>query len=63
MNLIYNAIDWLSVKFTVGSIALAVITWNGFIAGLSVLTLLSTLIYNLIKIYKEVKRNKDVTKN
>jgi large-conductance mechanosensitive channel len=57
-QIIGNSIDWLSVKFTIGSIFLAAITWNAFIGVLSVFALVSTIVYNGIRIYKELKHKK-----
>jgi hypothetical protein len=57
-QIINNSIDWVSVKFTFGSIFLAAITWNGFLAILSGVALLSTVVYNGIRIYKELKNKK-----
>lgn len=58
MKHISEAIDWLSIKITGGSILLAAITWNQALAILSGVALLSTIIYNGIRIYKEIKKTK-----
>lgn len=51
-------IDWTSIKLTGLSVFLAVISWNEFIGGMSLLAVLSTIGYNAIRIYKEVKKKK-----
>lgn len=56
MKHITDAIDWLSIKITAGSLLLAAMTWNQVLAGLSGIALLSTIVYNGIRIYKEVKK-------
>jgi len=58
MNEIFGAIDWLSVKFTTITIPFLFIG-NGLMQGLGITVMLSTLAYNLIRIYKEIKRKKD----
>lgn len=55
-----TAIDWFSIKLMGISIALAVINWNKITGILSVIALTSTIIYNVVKIYKEFK-NKNNT--
>lgn len=53
-----NAIDWLSIKLNVGAIALAAIsgqTWLYFLTGLATV---STIAYNGVRIYKELKNKK-----
>ncbi len=57
-QLINSSVDWLSIKLTGASILLAAITWNGFIGILSGVALLSTIVYNGIRIYKEIKNKK-----
>lgn len=57
---IQNTIDWLSIKLTGIGIMLAAITWNKFVGILSVIALGSTIVYNLIRIYKELKRTKKI---
>lgn len=58
MEHIKNAIDWLSIKLTGISLVLAAITWGGFIAFLSGIALCTTIVYNGIRIYKELKAKK-----
>ncbi len=48
-----EVVDWFSIKITGLSITLALITWNQF---LGILALASTIVYNAIKIYKELKK-------
>jgi hypothetical protein len=51
-----EVIEWFSIKITGFSITLALITWNQFLGILSGVALISTIVYNVIKIIKEVKR-------
>lgn len=53
-----DAIDWLSVKLSVGGSCLAVITGNQVLMGLSGIMIVSTIVYNTIRIIKELKRKK-----
>jgi large-conductance mechanosensitive channel len=53
---LFEAVDWFSIKITGVSITLALITWNQFLGILSGVALISTIVYNVIKIIKEVKR-------
>ena len=56
MKHITDAIDWLSIKITTGALLLAAMTWNQILAIMSGIALLSTIAYNGIRIYKELKR-------
>lgn len=58
MNHIMNAIDWLSIKLTGAGVIMAAINWNNLTMTLTILALSTTFIYNLIRIYKEVKNKK-----
>jgi large-conductance mechanosensitive channel len=53
---LFENVDWFSIKITGVSITLALITWNQFLGILSGVALISTIVYNVIKIIKEVKR-------
>jgi hypothetical protein len=53
---LFEVVDWFSIKITGVSITLALITWNQFLGILSGVALISTIVYNVIKIIKEVKR-------
>jgi len=53
-----TAIDWLSIKLNGLCVALAVISGNQFLGILAGIATASTIIYNGIRIYKEVKKNK-----
>lgn len=51
-----HTIDWTSVKLSGASICFTAITWSNITAIGSGLVILSTLIYNGIRIYKELKK-------
>lgn len=61
-QMIYQSIDWASLKITggvaSGGFLLGAVTGNGFITGLTVIVLCSTLLYNIIRIVKELKNKK-----
>lgn len=54
MQVIAEIIDWLSVKITVGAVVLCAITGSGIMIALSVIGVGTTIIYNGIRIYKEL---------
>jgi hypothetical protein len=56
--ILYSAIDWLSVKLNGACIALAFITGEQWLKGLAAIATVSTIIYNGIRIYKELKNTK-----
>ena len=56
---IAEVIDWTSVKLTGGSVFLGLITGNQILMGLAGLATISTIVYNAIRIYKELKRKTD----
>jgi hypothetical protein len=49
-------IDWHSVKLTLASTGLALITGNGVLMVLTIISIVTTIVYNAIKIYKELKK-------
>ena len=51
------AIDWLSVKLTTLAIPFLFLG-SGVVQTLGVVVMLSTFAYNVIRIYKEVKKKK-----
>ena len=53
-----TTIDWVSVKLLGTGIVLLVVSWGIIITVLSGLAFFSTLLYNGIKIYKELKNKK-----
>jgi hypothetical protein len=53
------AIDWISIKLMAVSIVFLSITWSSFAGSLSLIALATTIVYNGIRIYKELKRSKD----
>lgn len=55
MKIIYSAIDWTSVKLCGISTTPLFINVNPIIKWLSALAILSTVVYNSVKIYKELK--------
>jgi hypothetical protein len=55
-EIIMHSVDWTSVKLCGVGVGLSVITWNVAIGILSGVALLSTIVYNGIRIYKEVKK-------
>lgn len=55
---ISHAIDWLSIKLNGIAIGLAVVTGNGVLMGLTGAATVLTIIYNAIRIYKELKHKK-----
>lgn len=54
---IYNAIDWMSVKLNAPCL-LGFISGNSFLVGLAAFASISTILYNGIRIYKELKNKK-----
>jgi len=55
-QIVGSSIDWLSVKFMGISIVLATITPSTILQVMSGIMVLSTIIYNGIRIYKELKK-------
>jgi hypothetical protein len=55
MEHIYHSIDWLSIKLTGVAIPFLFITGSDVLRLLGYAVMLSTLIYNGIRIYKELK--------
>lgn len=53
-HIVYNAIDWVSIKLNAPCVILF-ITGNQFLIGLAAIASISTVIYNGIRIYKELK--------
>ena len=51
-----NAIDWVSVKLNGAAIVLAVVTWSTILAWLAGIATISTIVYNGIRIYKELTK-------
>ena len=58
MQSIFSAVDWLSVKFTLLATPFLFIG-SASIQLLGVVAVCSTIVYNCIRIYKELKRKKD----
>jgi energy-converting hydrogenase Eha subunit E len=54
-----HIIDWTSVKLCGISVFLTVITWNQVMGFLSIIAVVSTIAYNAIRIYKELKKKKN----
>lgn len=59
MTDISQIIDWTSMKLTAAAVLLTIITWTQFMGLLSGIAVISTIIYNAIRIYKELKNKKD----
>lgn len=55
MKTIYDSIDWLSVKLNTPGAVMLFITVGDVIKILGAASIASTLIYNGIRIYKELK--------
>lgn len=53
-----EVIDWTSIKLCGVTVFLGVITWSKVMGVLSIIAVASTIIYNGIRIYKELKRKK-----
>lgn len=53
-----TTIDWLSIKLTGLSVFIAAISGSAVLQWLSGVAVASTIIYNLIRIYKELKKEK-----
>lgn len=53
-----NIIDWTSIKLCGVSVFLAAITWSQFLGIASGVAVFSTILYNGIRIYKELKKKK-----
>lgn len=58
MQNIFHAVDWFSVKFTLATTPFLFIG-SVSIQVLGVIAVCSTIVYNCIRIYKELKRKKD----
>lgn len=52
---ISTAIDWLSIKLTGVTVVLVAITGGSLLTILGVVSVVSTIVYNAIRIYKEIK--------
>lgn len=50
-----TAIDWVSMKLTGISVVFALITGGSLMTVLALIATGSTIVYNIIRIYKEVK--------
>lgn len=55
---IIHAIDWTSIKLNGVALGFAVITWSKVIMIFTLASLATTIFYNLIRIYKEIKNKK-----
>lgn len=55
LNIVASAIDWVSIKLTGLTVGLAMITANHALSLLAGVATLSTIVYNSIRIYKELK--------
>ncbi len=53
-----SSIDWLSMKLTGLSVAICAITGGKVMFVLGMISVGSTIIYNCIRIYKELKNKK-----
>lgn len=53
-----DVIDWLSIKLTGISVTLAFISGNQLVLWFSTVSIATTIIYNLIRIIKEIKNKK-----
>lgn len=53
-----NILDWTSIKLCGVSVFLAAITWSDLLGVASGIAVFSTILYNGIRIYKEVKKKK-----
>lgn len=53
---ITHAIDWMSIKLTGIGVGLCAITGNSVLMWLGGVATASTIVYNGIRIYKELKR-------
>ena len=62
MHSIFSAVDWLSVKFTLLGVPFLFIGSTS-IQVLGVIAVCSTIVYNCIRIYKELKRKKENESN
>jgi hypothetical protein len=59
MKTIYNnAIDWMSIKLNAVCF-LGFFTGSNLIATLSIIATVTTIIYNAIRIFKEIKNKND----
>lgn len=54
-DLLLSSIDWRSVKLNGVAILLAIPTWATVLAWLAAVATISTIVYNGIRIYKELK--------
>lgn len=52
---ITNAIDWMSVKLNTPCVLLLFVDVSAAFKFLGVLSIFTTIVYNSIKIYKEIK--------
>jgi hypothetical protein len=57
-QIIYNAVDWMSIKLCGISTPFLFISGAKVTTYLGVVVMLSTLLYNGIRIYKEIKNKK-----
>jgi hypothetical protein len=55
MQIILGAVDWLSVKLT-GLCITVLFIGSGILTALSAVAICTTIIYNSIRIYKEIKQ-------
>lgn len=55
--ILMNSVDWLSVKLNAICL-LSFLTDSGILSGLAGFATLTTIVYNSIKIYKELKIKK-----
>ena len=62
-QLIYQSVDWLSVKFMGASLFIAAIIPTALLEVLSATLVVSGIIYNFIRIYKELKKKKEDVKD
>lgn len=59
MSFIINAIDWVSIKLnTPGIIILLAIDTSTAVKVFGLLSIISTIVYNSIRIYKEIRNKK-----
>jgi hypothetical protein len=62
MNWMYinwaETLDWTSIKLTGGTVILGIASGNKTMIILSAVALVSTIAYNAIRIYKELKKKK-----
>lgn len=56
VQLLTGAIDWLSVKMAGVAFTICFITGNNVVVAIGVMAASSTIVYNLIRIWKELKK-------